>query len=173
MIAASHPDLGVRYLYCEGSVPLLFTENETNQERVFGQPNPTPYVKDGINEYVVQGHADKVNPKKTGTKACPHYQLEVPPGESRVIRLRLTPVAPGAGKNTGAFGDRFDQLMALRLKEADEFYASITPESVSEDAAMVMRQALSGMLWSKQYYGYDVEHWMQGTSRTEIPGPES
>ncbi len=161
VIAASHPDLGVRYLYCEASVPLLFTENETNQERVFGQPNPTPYVKDGINEYVVQGHADKVNPKKTGTKACAHYRLEVPPGESRVIRLRLTPVAPDAGKDSGAFGNRFDQLMALRLKEADEFYASITPESVSEDAAMVMRQALSGMLWSKQYYGYDVEHWMR------------
>ncbi|MFY9844266.1 MAG: glucosidase [Terriglobales bacterium] len=159
VIAASHPDLGVRYLYCEGTAPLLFTENETNQERVFGRPNPTPYVKDGINEYVVHGHADRVNPKKMGTKACPHYQLEVPPGESRVIRLRLTPVAPGAEKNTGVFGDRFDQVIASRLKEADEFYASITPESVSEDAAMVMRQALAGMLWSKQYYCYDVARW--------------
>ncbi len=159
VIAASHPYLGVRYLYCEGSAPLLFTENETNQERVFGKPNPTPYVKDGINEYIVQGHADKVNPRKTGTKACPHYQLEVPSGESRVIRLRLTPVAPGEKKDTEAFGDRFDQLMALRLKEADEFYASITPESVSKDAAVVMRQALSGMLWGKQYYSYNVERW--------------
>ncbi len=161
VIAASHPDLGARYLYCEGSVPLLFTENETNQERVFGQPNPTPYVKDGINEYVVHGHADKVNPKKTGTKACPHYQLEVPAGESRVIRLRLTPVAPGASNKEGAFGNRFDELMAVRVKEADEFYASITPQSVSEDAAMVMRQALAGMLWSKQYYSYDVDHWSE------------
>ena len=159
VIAASHPDLGVRYLYCEGSVPLLFTENETNQERVFGQANHTPYVKDGINEYIVQGHADKVNPNKTGTKACSHYQLEVPPGESRVIRLRLTPVASGASNKEGVFGDRFDEIIAVRLKEADEFYASITPHSVSEDAAMVMRQALAGMLWSKQYYGYDVEHW--------------
>ena len=106
VIVASHPDLGVRYLYCEGSAPLLFTENETNQERVFGKPNATPYVKDGINEYVVHGHTDKVNPKKTGTKACAHYQLEVPSGESRVIRLRLTPAAPGEKKDKGAFGDR-------------------------------------------------------------------
>ncbi len=159
VIAASHPALGVRYLYCEGSVPLLFTENETNQERVFGKPNPTPYVKDGINEYVVHGRADKVNPQKTGTRACAQYRLEVPPGESRTIRLRLTPATPGAGEETVVFGDRFDQLMALRLKEADDFYASITPEAVSKDAALVMRQALSGMLWSKQYYGYDVARW--------------
>ena len=170
VIAASHPDLGVRYLYCEGSVPLLFTENETNQERVFGKPNPTPYVKDGINECVVQGHADKVNPKKTGTKACPQYQLEVPSGESRVIRLRLTPVAPAEQKDKGAFGDRFDELMALRLKEADEFYASITPKSVNKDAAMVIRQALSGMLWSKQYYSYNVERWSQGRRQRKYQG---
>ena len=159
VIGASHPDLGVRYLHCEGSAPLLFTENETNDERVFGQPNSTLYVKDGINEYVVQGHADKVNPKQTGTKACPHYQLEVPPGESHVIRLRLTPAAAGSEKGTGAFGDNFDKIIASRSKEADEFYASITPDSVCEDAAMVMRQTLSGMLWSKQYYGYNVDQW--------------
>ena len=164
VIGASHPDLGVRYLHCEGSAPLLFTENETNEERVFGKLNSTPYVKDGINEYVVQGRTDKVNPKKSGTKACPHYQLEVPPGESRVIRLRLTPAAPGAGA-PGAFGDHYDKIIASRSKESDEFYASITPASVSEDAAMVMRQALSGMLWSKQYYGYNVDQW-----RREHPG---
>ena len=161
VIAASHPDLGVRYLYCEGSGPLLFTENETNRERVFGQPNPTRYVKDGINEYVVHGQADKVNPKKTGTKACSQYLLEVPPGESRMIRLRLTPVAPGASNGDGMFGGDFDKIIALRLNEADEFYASVTPESVSKDAALVMRQALSGMLWSKQYYGYNVDRWMK------------
>ncbi len=173
VIVASHPDLGVRYLYCEGSAPLLFTENETNQERVFGKPNSAPYVKDGINDYIVHGRADKVNPKKTGTKACPHYQLQVPPGESRVIRLRLTPVAPSKKKDAGAFGDRFDELMALRLKEADEFYASITPKSVSEDAAMVMRQALSGMLWSKQYYGYSVERWSRERAQRKYRGRNS
>ncbi len=173
IITASHPDLGVRYLYCEGSAPLLFTENETNQERVFGKPNPTPYVKDGINEYVVHGHTDKVNPKKTGTKACAHYQLEVPSGESRVIRLRLTPAAPGEKKDNGSFGDRFDKLVALRLKDADEFYASITPKSVSEDAAMVMRQALSGMLWSKQYYDYNVERWSRERPQRKYRGRNS
>ncbi len=173
IIAASHPDLGVRYLYCEGSAPLLFTENETNQERVFGKPNANPYVKDGINEYVVHGHTDKVNPKKAGTKACAHYRLEVPSGDSRVIRLRLTPDAPGENKGTGSFGDRYDKLMALRLKEADEFYASITPKSVSEDAAKVMRQALSGMLWSKQYYDYSVERWSRERPGRKYQGRNS
>src|SRR5215469_6791927 len=92
-VVASHPDLGVRYLYAEGSVPIYFTENETNRERVFGTPNPSPYVKDGINDCVVLGQSHKVNPEKHGTKASPHYQLEVPGGESRVIRLVLTPLA--------------------------------------------------------------------------------
>jgi len=157
VIMASHPDLGVRYLYCEGSVPVLFTENETNQERIFGTPNQAPYVKDGINDYVVFGRADKVNPEKHGTKACPHYRLEVPGGESRVIRLRLNPVAPGDRVD---LAKSFDRLIETRQKEADEFYASITPDAVSEDAARVMRQALAGMLWSKQYYGYDVDRWL-------------
>ncbi len=173
VIAASHPDLSVRYLHCEGSVPLLFTENETNQERVFGKPNPAPYVKDGINDRIVHGHLGKVNPKMTGTKACAHYQLEVPPGESRVIRLRLTPAAPSKTKDAAAFGDRFDELMALRLKEADEFYASITPKLVREDAARVMRQALSGMLWSKQYYSYNIGRWSRERGGRKYRGRNS
>ena len=158
VIAASHPDLGVRYLCAEGSVPLLFTENETNQARLFGcHWNQSPYVKDGINDCVVSGQSDKVNPDKHGTKASPHYCLEVPGGESRVVRLRLSAAAPVAG---GDWGKSFDQVMETRKKEADEFYASITPASVTEDAARVMRQALAGMLWSKQYYGYDVDRWL-------------
>jgi len=157
-IAAFHADLGVRYLHCEGSIPLLFTENETNQERLFGTPNQTPYVKDGINDFLLHGQSGKVNPEKTGTKACPLYQIEVPAGESRTIRLRLTPIAPGKG--ISVFGKPFDQIMETRQTEADKFYASITPKSVSEDAARVMRQALAGMLWSKQYYGYDIDRWI-------------
>ena len=105
VIAASHPDLGVRYLYAQGSVPILFTENETNQERIFGSPNKSPYVKDGIINYVVHGRSDKVNPKKIGTKACPHYFLEIPGGESRVTQLRLTTVAPQALGAENAFGE--------------------------------------------------------------------
>ena len=157
VIAASHPDLGVRYLYCQGSVPIHFTENETNQERVFGVPNKTPYVKDGINDCVVLGHSGKVNPENHGTKASPHYYFDVPGGETRVIRLVLTPIAP---KESRELVKNFDQIMETRGKEADEFYASITPNSVSADAARVMRQALAGMLWSKQYYAYDIDRWI-------------
>jgi len=156
-IAASHADLGVRYLHCEGSIPLLFTENESNNERLFGMPNEAPYVKDGINDFLIHGQSEKVNPKKTGTKACPLYKIDVPAGESRTIRLRLNTVAPSKG--SGAFGKSFDQVMETRQQEADKFYASITPKSVSEDAARVLRQAMAGMLWSKQYYGYDVDRW--------------
>jgi hypothetical protein len=160
VIVASHPDLGVRNLYAQGAVPILFTENETNQERVFGTPNPQPYVKDGINDYVVQGRTDRVNPEKHGTKASLHYRLEVPAGESRVIQLRLTPAAPPSFGEAGAFGS-FNPVMESRMREADEFYASITPDSLNADKALVMRQALAGMLWSKQYYSYDVDAWLE------------
>jgi hypothetical protein len=159
VIASSHPDLGLWYLYGEGSIPVLFTENETNQERIFGVPNKTPYVKDGINDYLLQGRSDKVNPKKIGTKASPHYSLEIPGGESRVIRLRLTRLEPEKLRDSSAFGKSFDETMEVRHQEADQFYASLTPKTVSEDAARVMRQALAGMLWSKQYYSYDVDRW--------------
>jgi hypothetical protein len=160
VIAASHADMGVRYLYCDGSVPLLFTENETNQERLFCRPNPTPYVKDGINEFLVSGRPGKVNPQKLGTKASAHYRLEVPGGGSCMVQLRLSIRAPHTWQDNGPFGKTFDQVMETRRREADEFYASITPESTGEDAANVMRQALAGMLWSKQYYSYDVDRWL-------------
>lgn len=157
VITASHHDLGVRYLYCEGSVPVLFTENETNQERLFKQPNSSPHVKDGINDYIVLGHRRKVNPEKHGTKASPHYCVKVPGGESRAIRLVLTPNGPGAWPE---LAKSFDHVMQTRQREADEFYDSITPRSVSQDAVRVMRQALAGMLWSKQYYAYDLDRWI-------------
>ena len=108
VISASHPDLGVRHLYCDGSAPLLFTENETNFMRVFGTPNGGPYVKDGINDFLVHGHAESVNPAMTGTKACSHYRIHVPSGESREIRLRLTPAPPDPGRPS-EFGKCFDE----------------------------------------------------------------
>jgi len=154
---ASHSILGDRYLYCEGNVPLLFTENETNNERLFGTPNPTPYVKDGINNYVVQGKQDAVNPANAGTKAAAHYKLSIDAGQTATIRLRLSDLAPAA------IGDPFKEFaetMQTRQREADVFYRAITPERVSEDEARVMRQALSGMLWSKQYFGFDVLKWL-------------
>jgi len=157
-IAASHPDLGVRYLYAEGSVPIHFTENETNQERLFGTPNKSPYVKDGLNDRVVLGRANAVSPEKQGTKASPHYLLEVPAGETRVVHLVLTPLAP---EGVGELTKSFDKIMKKRVSEADQFYASITPPAVGKDAALVMRQALAGMLWSKQFYSYDIDRWMR------------
>ena len=156
-VAASHADLGERYLYREGDVPLLFTENETNNERIFGTANASPYVKDGINNYVVNGQQDAVNPEKTGTKSAAHYQLQVGAGQTATIRLRLSDAAPAA------IGDPFkdfSEIMQARRREADEFYKSITPTRVSEDEALVMRQALAGMLWSKQYFFFDVDKWL-------------
>jgi hypothetical protein len=167
VVAASHPQLGDRFLYCEGAVPLLFTENETNNQRIFGTPNRTPYVKDGINDYIVHGRTKAVNPDGTGTKASAHYPVTVGAGRSKVIRLRLTAVAPDALKGSYAaakgnpFGTHFDEVIDSRLREADEFYRSITPPSISEDEVSVMRQALAGMLWSKQYYYFDADKWLE------------
>jgi hypothetical protein len=156
-VAASHTALGERYLYCEGDAPLLFTENETNNERIFGTPNASPYVKDAINNYVVQGKQEAVNPKHTGTKAAAHYQVNVGAGKTAAIRLRLSDLAPA---DMGDPFSSFDKTMQARRGEADEFYRDITPGSVSEDEARVMRQALAGMLWSKQYFGFDVDKWL-------------
>ena len=158
VIAASHADLGERYLYCEGDIPLLFTENETNNERIFGTANASPYVKDGINNYVVNGNQGAVNPQKSGTKSAAHYQLQVGAGQTATIRLRLSDATPSAIGNP--FKD-FSEIMQARRHEADEFYKSITPTRVSEDEARVMRQALAGMLWSKQYFFFDVDKWLE------------
>jgi hypothetical protein len=156
-ISASHADLGQRYLYCEGDVPLLFTENETNNQRVFGTDNTSPYVKDGINNFVVQGNHNAVNPEKIGTKSAAHYQLNVGAGETATIRLRLSNLAPAAA---GDPFKSFAEIMHTRQAEADEFYRAITPERVNKDEALVMRQALAGMLWSKQYFFFDVDKWL-------------
>jgi hypothetical protein len=158
VIKAVDAKLGERYLYCDGNVPLLFTENETNTQRIFGVPNRTPYVKDGINNYVVHGQQAAVNPEKKGTKVAAHYRLTFKSGECRTVRLRLSPTAPeGAGN---PFSD-FDDVLEVRHKEADEFYDTVIPRSLNADQANVMRQALAGMLWSKQFYHYDVDKWLE------------
>jgi len=157
-VSAVHPLLGEFILSCEGEVPLLFTENETNHERLFGQRNESPHVKDGINDYVVQGKEYAVNPDKTGTKVAAHYQTNVGAGQTKVFRLRLSKSSPEQkGKSCGK---QFDELFDERLREADEFYKSVTPSSVSEDAAKVMRQAIAGMLWSKQFFFFDGDNWL-------------
>jgi hypothetical protein len=174
VVKANDDKLGERFLYCEGDVPLLFTENETNNQRIFGVPNQTPYVKDGINSYIVHSDEGAINPEKTGTKVAAHYHLCVKPGESRVVRLRLSPPESDQGsfeldqasvsKKLKAAGDPFsdfDDVMEIRHKEADEFYDALIPHSLNADKANVMRQALAGMLWSKQFYHYDVDKWLE------------
>jgi hypothetical protein len=155
-VAASHAELGDYFLQCEGSPRLLFTENETNNERVFGTPNATPYVKDGIGNCVVAGRQEAVNRNQTGTKAAAHYQLSLGGGSTAVIRLRLGSSAPEK-----PFDGRFAQTIEECRSEADEFYRAITPARVGEDAAKVMRQALAGMLWSKQHFFFDVDRWLE------------
>jgi hypothetical protein len=165
-VAAVHPVLGEYTLYSEGDAPLLFTENVTNNERLFpGEKNESPYVKDGINNFVVQGHPGTVNPGKEGTKVAAHHRVTIAPGASATVRLRLTGSSP-PGKGASAkgdaapFGPEFARTLDLRLKEADEFYRSVTPPSVPPEQAAVMRQALAGMLWSKQFYFFDGDQWL-------------
>jgi mannosylglycerate hydrolase MGH1-like protein len=160
VLSASHPDLGERFFYAEGAAELLFTENETNTERLFGSANRTPYVKDGINNYIVAGRRDTVNPEKKGTKASAHYPLTVGAGQSQVLRLRLRDAAVKKGQ-PGPFGNDFEGVLEARRKDADEFYVSVIPSALSADEANVMRQALAGMLWTKQFYHYDVDKWLE------------
>ncbi|MGH7494312.1 MAG: MGH1-like glycoside hydrolase domain-containing protein [bacterium] len=156
VIEASHPELGARYFYAEGSTPLLFTENETNTGRIFGVANRTPYVKDGINNYIVHNRQGAVNPEKTGTKAAAHYQITIGAGHSETIRLRLSNIASSGNP----FGGLFDEIFKTRQQEGEEFYQAITPASFNDDQRNMFRQALAGMLWGKQYYNYDIEEWL-------------
>ncbi len=158
VVEASHAELGRRYLYCEDSTRLLFTDNETNHERIFGSRNLTLFVKDGINNYVVMGRTEAVNPEQAGTKVAAHRQLEIGAGQTVTLRLRLSDLAPSTVGDPFA---GFAELMQVRSDEADDFYRAITPERVSADEALVMRQALAGMLWSKQYYNFNVESWLK------------
>jgi hypothetical protein len=162
-VRASHPELGEWLLRCEDTAELLFCDNETNNQRLFGAPNVAHYVKDGINDYVVAGAMDAVNPAHVGTKVAALHEFELEPGASARVRVRLTSgSARAAGKRTAKpLGARFDRVMGARREEADEFYARVIDASLGEDAANVMRQALAGMLWSKQYFEYDVHTWLR------------
>jgi hypothetical protein len=158
-VVATHPLLGEFVLSCEGDVPLFFTENDTNNERLFpGQKNESSFVKDGINNCVVQGKQEAVNPAKQGTKVAAYYRDKIDAGQSKVIRLRLS--KSSSDEKREPFGKHFDEIFTSRVREADEFYKSVTPPSVSEDTAKVMRQALAGMLWSKQFFFFDGDNWL-------------
>jgi len=162
-IAASHEDMGQMWLYCPESKELLFTENETNYQRLFGTANSSQYVKDGINDYIVNGEAS-VNPQKQGTKAAAHYELAIASGETKVVRLRLSDIAPNA-INLGSEAE----IVAKRLSEANDFYQQISPFAMTDDMRNVQRQAFAGMFWSKQYYNYSVKPWLEGDPNTPTP----
>ena len=153
-VMAAHPELGEMTLHCEGRPELLFTENDSNSARLWGESNASAYVKDAFHEYVVSGKRNAVNPTRTGTKAAALYQLPVPAGSSRVVRLRLS-----SKPADDAFGT-FDKTFLSRSADADEFYDRITPPTLSADERRVHRQALAGMLWSKQYYYFDLDRWL-------------
>ena len=163
-IRLRHYDRGVRWLLCEGVPELLFTDNETNYRRVFGGENQGRFVKDGINDYVVAGAHNAVNPEQFGTKAAARYRLRIDPGGSAVVRLRLTPNPLSADSITEAF----DRICEERIREADEFYRTRAPLDASEDVLRVQRQAFAGLLWGKQFYQYDVRRWLRG----DLAGPE-
>jgi hypothetical protein len=167
VVTAEHPTLGRRWLLCEGLPEFLVTENETNFRRLWGTANQSPYVKDGIGACIVDGARDAVNPYGVGTKAAARYHLHLAPGESMSVRLRLTDAVGAA-----PFGPEFDRIVDLRRREADEFYATVIPGELSDDARNVMRQAFGGLLWSKQFYHYDVSRWLEGDPGFPPPSPE-
>ena len=168
VLEAEQDYYGRRWLLCEGTPELLFTENETNLERLYGAPNSSPFVKDGINDCVVNGRSGAVNPAHTGTKAAAHYKVEIPAGGSVTLRLRFTDHAP----TPKMLGAEFDKTFEERITEADEFYNQRAGHCTSADTMQVQRQAFAGMLWSKQFYHYDVRAWLEGDPAGPPPPSE-
>lgn len=160
--------LGTRSLIFDGTPELLFTNNETNNERLFGTHNPITFVKDGINDYVVNGKRDAVNPNKTGTKAAANYEIVVPARPEVTLRMRLTDKRTSKAFDHKALED-FDSIFEERIREADQFFHDIAPSGLSDDARSVQRQAFAGMLWSKQFYHYVVREWLEGDAAMPTP----
>jgi Mannosylglycerate hydrolase MGH1-like glycoside hydrolase domain len=184
MVEASHDGLGRYELHCENADALLFTENESNLERLWGVPNRNPFVKDSINDAVTQNKRDPVNPSKVGTKAAAYYHILIAPAESVSIRLRLrkvdhhpspgdSVVPPSPGERVGVRATRlfddFDEIFAARKGEADEFYDAIAPVNLTSEHKAIQRQALAGLLWTKQFYFYIVEEWLKGDPASPPP----
>ena len=169
-VEARHATLGRYLLASEGAAALIFTENETNNERLFGSSNVTPFVKDAFHSYVINSHKEAVNPEQIGTKAAAFYRGMVGAGESFSVRLRLMRTEQ-AEALSDAF-QSFDEIFAQRESEADEFYADLQPSSLSEDEHTIQRQAFAGMLWSKQFYPYNMEEWLSGDPAQPAPPAE-
>ncbi|HET9402171.1 MAG TPA: hypothetical protein VFO34_14595 [Candidatus Acidoferrales bacterium] len=165
---------GKRWLFAEGRPELLFTENETNFEKLFGVTNAKPHVKDAFHDYVIERKDGAVNPAETGTKSAALYRLDLSAGATSTIRLRFTDKLPQSPSMLGLFGDEFDSIFKSRKSEADEFYAvcNQSRRNLSDDARNVMRQAFSGLLWNKQFYHYDVHTWLQGDPAQPPPPAE-
>ena len=159
LVRADHNELGQWAFLVDVSAPLLFCENETNKQRLFGGANASAYPKDGVNDYIVNGVQNAINGARTGTKVAAHHVFEVPAGESIQVRVRLTATSTEGGADQ--LGAPFERVMEARRAEADDFYAAVIPPALSPDQAIVMRQALAGMLWTKQYYEYDVHRWLR------------
>ena len=170
VIVAEHPDFPTPFrLTCEGGPDLLFTDNDTNVEGLYGTTDGhgTGFVKDAFHEYVVHGRKEAVNPARAGTKAAAHYVLQVPGGESAVLQLRLSDTR----RRDAPLSD-FERIFQTRQEEADAFYAGAIPAGLGPDARAVMRQALAGLLWSKQWYHYNVRRWLEGDPAFPAPPPE-
>ncbi len=168
-ISVQEPTYGQRWLYCQGKPTLLFCDNETNTRRLFGVDGPA-HPKDAINDYIVHGNTAALNPHHTGTKAAAQYQYTIAPGETVSIRLRFTNVEWSSGQDP--LRNDYDSIFTARQHEADEFYSKITPHDLSKDGASVMRQALAGLLWSKQFYHYVVRDWLRGDPAQPPPPPQ-
>jgi hypothetical protein len=167
LAVVDEPMYGRRYLYIDGAPDLLFTENETNASRLFGTVNESRFVKDAFNRFVVDRDPSAVNPAQTGTKCAAHFSTTVAPGSSSEFRLRFTN-RDWPAPFDGAFARTFDD----RIREADEFYAGIIPDELSDDGRGVMRQAFAGLLWTKQYYHYIVKDWLNGDAAQPPPPPQ-
>ena len=162
-IRAQHHLLGSYLLYAEGADELLFTDNATNLQTCFGAANTSPHTKDAFNRAVIDGEPGATNPARIGTKAAARYDRTLQPGETLTLRLRLT-----AQAEEPPF-ERADRMFEIRMREADEFYDALQPASMAPDLKSIQRQALAGMLWSKQFYHYDINHWLQGDPNQPTP----
>jgi hypothetical protein len=170
-IHVREPEMGSYWLHCENGGDPLFTENETNNQRLFNAPNSTPYVKDAFHRFVVNGEKDALNPALQGTKAAVRYRFNVPAYGDIKLRLRLQK-AETVASSAKVLGAEHEKTFSLRKKEADEFYATLVPGNADQDTQDIMRQAFAGLLWGKQYYHYVVRDWLSGDPASPHP-PES
>ncbi|MBF0318751.1 MAG: glucosidase [Nitrospirae bacterium] len=165
LLSLEHEKLGMYYFHCDKADKILFTENQTNTQRIFNQPNTTPFVKDAFHDVIVNGLV--LAEKTSGTKSSPVYEFTIPGGQSRTINMRLTCEKP----LSKPFGPLYENIFSMRLKEADEFYTMFQPVTADPGSAAIQRQAFAGLLWNKQYYNYEIETWMVGDPGHPPPSP--